>query len=44
MNSNKIFPLFANFPRNGFASQGPAQLRAWVKEGVDNRCGEANHG
>lgn len=44
MNSNKIFPLFANFSLSGFTSQGPAKLRGRVKEGLDNRCREANHG
>jgi hypothetical protein len=44
MNSNKIVPLFANFPLNGFASQGQEELRAGAKEGLDNRWREANHG
>jgi hypothetical protein len=44
MNSYKIFPLFANFPRNGFTSQGSAQLRPRVKEGFNSRSREANHG
>jgi hypothetical protein len=44
MNSNTIFSLFANFLPNGFTSQDSTQLRARVKEGLDKRCGEANHG
>jgi hypothetical protein len=44
MNSNKIFPVFVNFPLTSLSSQGSVELRARAKEGLDNRCGEADHG